>query len=185
MTPNSRVYSTSLSYNPNPASNPGILRTSPAVLPIECHYPSALEELALQMTGVLRDPSNGFQLGEVMHIQADVSTGNHVALRLFVDSCVATLSPDRDSSPQYAVIDFNGWSPVEGIRGGTSLCSCCETGNCGLLGGQCGRVNQPSGQMAGEALPERCASPSMVTRRGKQRLMLLLDPCSSLMQLKA
>ncbi|KAG6939860.1 zona pellucida sperm-binding protein 3, partial [Chelydra serpentina] len=43
-----------------------------------------------------------------MHIQADVSTGNHVALRLFVDSCVATLTPDRDSSPRYAVIDFNG-----------------------------------------------------------------------------
>ncbi|CAM5087137.1 unnamed protein product, partial [Natator depressus] len=136
MTPNSRVYSTSLSYNPSPASNPGILRTSPAVLPIECHYPR---------TCVADDWSaersfNGFQLGEVVHIQADVSTGNHVALKLFVDSCVATLSPDRDSSPQYAVIDFNGWSPVEGIRGGTSLCSCCETGNCGLLGGQCGRV---------------------------------------------
>ncbi|XP_034639610.1 zona pellucida sperm-binding protein 3-like [Trachemys scripta elegans] len=49
-------------------------------------------------------PSNGFQLGEVMPIQADVSTGNHVALRC----CVATLSPDRDSSPCYAVIDFNG-----------------------------------------------------------------------------
>ncbi|KAM7152499.1 zona pellucida sperm-binding protein 3-like [Macrochelys suwanniensis] len=53
-------------------------------------------------------PSNGFQLGEVMHIQADVSTGNHVALSLFVDSCVATLSPYRDSSPRYAVIVFNG-----------------------------------------------------------------------------
>ncbi|CAM5144488.1 unnamed protein product [Eretmochelys imbricata] len=53
-------------------------------------------------------PSNGFQLGEVMHIQADVSTGNHVTLWLFVDSCVATLTPDRDSSPRYAVIDFSG-----------------------------------------------------------------------------
>ncbi|CAM5087220.1 unnamed protein product, partial [Natator depressus] len=53
-------------------------------------------------------PSNGFQLGEVMHIQADVSTGNHVALWLFVDNCVATLTPDRDSSPRYAVIDFSG-----------------------------------------------------------------------------
>ncbi|CAM5144112.1 unnamed protein product, partial [Eretmochelys imbricata] len=73
MTPNSLVYSTSLSYNPNTASNTGILRTSPAVLPVESHYPS--------------------------------------------------------------------WSSVEGTRGGTSLCSCCETGNCGLLGGQCGRVN--------------------------------------------
>ncbi|CAM5087252.1 unnamed protein product [Natator depressus] len=134
MTPDSLVYSTSLNYNPTPASNPVILRTNPAVIPIECHYPrkdnvsskaikptwvpfsstlSAEERLDFSLHLMNDDwsaerPSNGFQLGEVMHIQADVSTGNHVALRLFVDSCVATLSPDRDSSPRYAVIDFNG-----------------------------------------------------------------------------
>uniref|UniRef100_A0A674ICP8 Zona pellucida sperm-binding protein 3 n=1 Tax=Terrapene triunguis TaxID=2587831 RepID=A0A674ICP8_9SAUR len=124
-------------YNrPLPASNPTILRTGPAVIPIECHYPrkdnvssraikptwvpfnstlSAKERLdfSLHLMNDRYDwsaerPSNGFQLGEVMHIQADVSTGNHLALRLFVDSCVATLGPDRDSSPRYAVIDFNG-----------------------------------------------------------------------------
>ncbi|CAM5144604.1 unnamed protein product [Eretmochelys imbricata] len=134
MTPDSLVYSTSLNYNPTPASNPMILRTNPAVIPIECHYPrkdnvsskaikptwvpfsstlSAEERLDFSLHLMNDDwsaerPSDGFQLGEVMHIQADVSTGNHVALRLFVDSCVATLSPDRDSSPRYAVIDFNG-----------------------------------------------------------------------------
>ncbi|XP_037767050.1 zona pellucida sperm-binding protein 3-like [Chelonia mydas] len=134
MTPDSLVYSTSLNYNPTPASNPVILRTNPAVIPIECHYPrkdnvsskaikptwvpfsstlSAEERLDFSLHLMNDDwsaerSSNGFQLGEVMHIQADVSTGNHVALRLFVDSCVATLSPDRDSSPRYAVIDFNG-----------------------------------------------------------------------------
>ncbi|KAM7151428.1 LOW QUALITY PROTEIN: zona pellucida sperm-binding protein 3-like [Macrochelys suwanniensis] len=235
MTPNSLVYSTSLFYNPTPASNPVIQRTSPAVIPVECHYPrkdnvssraikptwvpfsstlSAEERLDFSLR-LMNDDwsaerlSNGFQLGEVMHIQADVSTGNHVALRLFVDSCVATLGPDRDSSPRYAVIDFNGclvdgrsddttsafvsprprqdtlqfmvdvfrfagdasnliyischlkvtaaeqapdalnkacsfnkagniWSPVEGTR---QICSCCETGNCGLVGGQSRRVN--------------------------------------------
>ncbi|KAM9124576.1 zona pellucida sperm-binding protein 3-like [Pangshura tecta] len=134
MTPDSLVYSTSLNYNPTPASNPVILRTNPAVIPIECHYPrkdnvsskaikptwvpfsstlSAEERLGFSLRLMNDDwsaerPSSGFQLGEVMHIQADVSTGNHVALRLFVDSCVATLTPDRDSSPHYAVIDFNG-----------------------------------------------------------------------------
>ncbi|XP_074820992.1 zona pellucida sperm-binding protein 3-like [Natator depressus] len=133
-TPDSLVYSTSLNYNPTPASNSVILRTNPAVIPIECHYPrknnvsskaikptwvpfsstlSAEERLDFSLHLMNDDwsaerPSNEFQLGEVMHIQADVSTGNHVALRLFVDSCVATLSPDRDSSPRYAVIDFNG-----------------------------------------------------------------------------
>uniref|UniRef100_A0A674IAM1 Zona pellucida sperm-binding protein 3 n=1 Tax=Terrapene triunguis TaxID=2587831 RepID=A0A674IAM1_9SAUR len=97
---------------PLPASNPTILRTGPAVIPIECHYPrkdnvssraikptwvpfnstlSAKERLDFSlhlMNDSAERPSNGFQLGEVMHIQADVSTGNHLALRLFVDSCV-------------------------------------------------------------------------------------------------
>uniref|UniRef100_A0A8C0IZA8 Zona pellucida sperm-binding protein 3 n=1 Tax=Chelonoidis abingdonii TaxID=106734 RepID=A0A8C0IZA8_CHEAB len=134
MTPDSLVYSTSLNYNPTPDSNPVILRTNPAVIPIECHYPrkdnvsskaikptwvpfsstlSAEKGLSFSLRLMNDDwsaerPSNGFQLGEVMHIQADVNTGNHVALRLFADSCVATLTPDRDSSPHYAVIDFNG-----------------------------------------------------------------------------
>ncbi|CAM5144601.1 unnamed protein product, partial [Eretmochelys imbricata] len=53
-------------------------------------------------------PSNGFQLGEVMHIQADVHKEPQSHMVPSVDSCVATLSPDRDSSPRYAVIDFNG-----------------------------------------------------------------------------
>ncbi|KAH0619903.1 hypothetical protein JD844_014308 [Phrynosoma platyrhinos] len=52
--------------------------------------------------------SNRYQLGETMHIQADVNTDNHVALRLFVDHCVATLSPDTASSPRYAVVDYHG-----------------------------------------------------------------------------
>ncbi|CAM5144609.1 unnamed protein product [Eretmochelys imbricata] len=39
MTPDSLLYSTSLNYNPTPASNSVILRTNPAVIPIECHYP--------------------------------------------------------------------------------------------------------------------------------------------------
>uniref|UniRef100_A0A8C3SQ09 Zona pellucida sperm-binding protein 3 n=1 Tax=Chelydra serpentina TaxID=8475 RepID=A0A8C3SQ09_CHESE len=232
-TPDSLVYSTNLSYNPTPASHPVILRTSPAVIPIECHYhrKDNVSSKAIKLTWVplsstlsleerlsfslMNDdwsterPFNGFQLGEVMHIQADVSTGNHVDLRLFVDSYVATLNPDRDSSPRYAVLDFNGclvdgksvdtpsafisprsredtlqlmvdafrfagdasnliyischlkvtaaeqapdalnkacsfnkagniWSPVEGTR---QICSCCETGNCGLVGGQSRRVN--------------------------------------------
>ncbi|NWT76742.1 ZP3 protein, partial [Prunella himalayana] len=32
----------------------------------------------------------------------------HVPLRLFVDSCVATLGPGAGSEPHYAIIDFNG-----------------------------------------------------------------------------
>lgn len=53
-------------------------------------------------------PFTGFQLGDILNIQAEVSTESHVPLRLFVDSCVAALSPDGDSSPHYSIIDFNG-----------------------------------------------------------------------------
>lgn len=53
-------------------------------------------------------PFTGFQLGDVLNIQAEVATESHVPLRLFVDSCVAALSPSTDSSPHYAIIDFNG-----------------------------------------------------------------------------
>jgi len=39
VTPEALIYSTSLNYSPVHAGNPVIIRTSPAVVPIECHYP--------------------------------------------------------------------------------------------------------------------------------------------------
>jgi len=39
VTPDALVYSTSLNYNPVPTGNPVVIRTSPVVVPIECHYP--------------------------------------------------------------------------------------------------------------------------------------------------
>ncbi|XP_062998227.1 zona pellucida sperm-binding protein 3-like [Elgaria multicarinata webbii] len=134
MTPDSLVYSISLYYQPTPGANAVILRTSPAEVPIECHYPrrnnvsskaikptwvpfsstlSAEEKLSFSVRLMSDDwsaerTSNGYQLGDVMYIQAAVNTENHVPLRLFVDHCVATLSPGRDSTPQYPIIDYKG-----------------------------------------------------------------------------
>ncbi|XP_066491559.1 zona pellucida sperm-binding protein 3-like [Tiliqua scincoides] len=134
MTQDSLVYGISLYYKPTPGSNSVIVRTNPAEVPIECHYPrkdnvsskaikptwvpfsstiSAEEKLAFSLRLMKDDwsserPSNRYHLGDTMHIQADVHTENHVALRLFIDNCVATPNPDRDSSPQYSIIDFNG-----------------------------------------------------------------------------
>ncbi|XP_031472181.1 zona pellucida sperm-binding protein 3-like isoform X1 [Phasianus colchicus] len=134
VTPEALIYSTSLNYSPVHAGNPVIIRTSPAVVPIECHYPrrNNVSSYAIQPTWapfhstlsseqrllfslhLMNDDwsteraSTVFQLGEVLHMQASVSVGNHAPLRLFVDSCVATPSPDRGSSPQYAFIDFSG-----------------------------------------------------------------------------
>uniref|UniRef100_A0ACB8E5X4 Uncharacterized protein n=1 Tax=Sphaerodactylus townsendi TaxID=933632 RepID=A0ACB8E5X4_9SAUR len=164
MTPDSLVYNIILHYKPTPASNAVVIRTSPVEVPIECHYPrkSNVSSKAIQPTWIpfsstlsaeqklsftlrlMNDDwssertSNAYQLGDVMNIQANVNGENHVALRLFVDSCVATLTPQRDSSPQYAIIDYNGWVPVEGTR---DICNCCENRNCGPTRGQPGRVN--------------------------------------------
>uniref|UniRef100_A0ABM5EY77 Zona pellucida sperm-binding protein 3 n=1 Tax=Pogona vitticeps TaxID=103695 RepID=A0ABM5EY77_9SAUR len=134
MTPDSLVYSVTLYYRPSLGSHPVIVRTSPAEVPIECHYPrkdnvsskairptwipfsstiSSQQRLAFSLRLMNEDwstesTSNRYQLGEAMHIQADVKAENHVELRLFVDNCVATLSPDGTSSPRYVVVDHHG-----------------------------------------------------------------------------
>ncbi|XP_029819025.1 zona pellucida sperm-binding protein 3, partial [Manacus vitellinus] len=134
VTPDSLIYTTSLNYSPVLPSNPVVIRTSPAVVPIECHYPrrdnvsshgvkptwapfrytlSSEERLPFSLRLMSDDwsaerASAVFQLGEVLHFQAGVDAENHVPLRLFVDSCVATLTPDRTSSLQYAFIEFSG-----------------------------------------------------------------------------
>ncbi|NXG42252.1 ZP3 protein, partial [Psilopogon haemacephalus] len=134
VTPDALIYSTSLNYNPAPAGNPSIVRASPALVPIECYYPrrdnvsssavkptwapfhstlSSEEQLPFSLHLMNDDwsaerDSTIFQLGEVLHFQAGVNTENHAPLRLFVDSCVATPTPDWSSSPQYTFIDFSG-----------------------------------------------------------------------------
>nr|ALA55519.1 zona pellucida 3-b [Notamacropus rufogriseus] len=128
------VYSINLYYNPTPIGNSVILRNSPAVILIECSYPrrSNVSSRAMQptwtpfsstlssQTGLkftlqlmtddwsTKRASSSYQLGDVISLQADVNTGSHVTLRLFIDSCVATSKPNQDSSPRYALIDFHG-----------------------------------------------------------------------------
>nr|XP_060611854.1 zona pellucida sperm-binding protein 3-like [Anolis sagrei ordinatus] len=134
MTSDFLVYSITLYYRPNLGNRPVIIRTSSAEVPIECHYPrkdnvsskairptwipfsstiSSEQKLAFSLQLMNGDwsaerTSNRYQLGEAMHIQANVKTDNHVALRLFVDHCVATLSPDITSAPRYTIVDYNG-----------------------------------------------------------------------------
>ncbi|XP_038623241.1 zona pellucida sperm-binding protein 3-like [Tachyglossus aculeatus] len=134
MTSDSLIYRTVLYYSPSPARNPLIMRTNPVSVPIECRYPRKdnVSSRAIQPTWVpfhstlwaeerlgfslrlmtddwsMERSSLSFQLGEILHIQADVQTGHHVPLRLFIDHCVATPTPDKASTPQYRIIDFNG-----------------------------------------------------------------------------
>ncbi|XP_074153044.1 zona pellucida sperm-binding protein 3-like [Sminthopsis crassicaudata] len=134
MTPDSLIYNTMIRYAPSPSQSPLVLRSSSVSVPIQCKYPrrdnvssrairptwvpfrstlSQEQRLKFSLRLMEDDWSTGrsssaFQLGDLIHIQADVYTGYHVPLRLFVDSCKATLTPDPASVPHYVVIDLNG-----------------------------------------------------------------------------
>uniref|UniRef100_G1MAM2 E3 ubiquitin-protein ligase n=1 Tax=Ailuropoda melanoleuca TaxID=9646 RepID=G1MAM2_AILME len=134
VTDSALVYSTFLLHSPRPAENLSILRTNRAEVPIECHYPrhsnvssqailptwvpfrtTVLSEEKLVFSLRLMEEDWGsekrsptFQLGDVAHLQAEVHTGSHVPLQLFVDHCVATLTPARNASPHHTIVDFHG-----------------------------------------------------------------------------
>ncbi|KAK2916326.1 hypothetical protein Q8A67_000700 [Cirrhinus molitorella] len=135
MTEDELVYTFSLIYAPQQASLSGpIIRSSGAVVGIECHYarvhdvssdalmptwiPYAAtivsEELLLFSLRLMTDdwrferPSNQYYLGDFINIEASVRSYNHVPLRVFVDSCVATSVPDTNAIPRYAFIENNG-----------------------------------------------------------------------------
>ncbi|XP_034409235.1 zona pellucida sperm-binding protein 3-like [Cyclopterus lumpus] len=128
------IYSFLLIYTPTPIGNTFILKTNPAKVVIECHYPrrllvsssavrptwkpflsSMLSEQRLQFTLRLMTedwqsprPSNSYRLGEVMHIEAVALRGHHVPLRVYVDSCVATVGADPGSLPRYPFVSNHG-----------------------------------------------------------------------------
>ncbi|XP_030265200.1 zona pellucida sperm-binding protein 3-like isoform X2 [Sparus aurata] len=134
MTEESLIYSFSLKYSPTPIGNTVILKTNPAEVVIECHYrrrhyvssnavrptwkPFASNMLAEQqlhfslrlMTDDWQEQrqSSVYFLSDVMHIEAAVAQGHHVPLRVYVDSCVATVTPDPDSRPRYPFIRNHG-----------------------------------------------------------------------------
>ncbi|XP_077772479.1 zona pellucida sperm-binding protein 3-like [Podarcis muralis] len=134
-TADSLFYHTRLYYNPSSASSPGIVRNSSVEIPIECHYPreDKVSSNGTKPTGVpftsTKSVEGGFRfslrlmtddwsaerestrywLGDYLHIQADVEReGDHLPLRLLVDSCVAKQTPEEDASLQYAILDFHG-----------------------------------------------------------------------------
>ncbi|ELK06879.1 zona pellucida sperm-binding protein 3 [Pteropus alecto] len=134
VTEDALVYSTFLLHNPRPVGNLSILRTNFAEVPIKCLFPRqgnvssqailptwvpfrttvfSEEKLVFSLhlmeenwSAKKRSPT--FQLGDIAHLQAEVHTGSHVPLRLFVDHCVATPTPDRNTSPYHTIVDFHG-----------------------------------------------------------------------------
>ncbi|XP_068129452.1 zona pellucida sperm-binding protein 3-like [Hyperolius riggenbachi] len=134
MSPDWVIYSTSLSYIPTASRDVPIIRTNSAVVPIQCFYHrhsnvssdaikptwspfsttvSSEERMSFSLNLMSDDwnsPRNSitFHLGDVINIEASVETQNHIDLILYVDSCVATLSQDPTSSPNYNIIAANG-----------------------------------------------------------------------------
>ncbi|XP_004630510.1 zona pellucida sperm-binding protein 3 [Octodon degus] len=128
------VYSTFLLHTPRPVGNLSIVRTNRAEVPIECRYPrhgnvssqailptwvpfrttvSSEEKLAFSLRLMeenwsMEKTSPTFYLGEAAYLQAEVHTGSHPPLQLFVDYCVATPTPDQDAFPRHTIVDFHG-----------------------------------------------------------------------------
>ncbi|XP_055008296.1 zona pellucida sperm-binding protein 3-like isoform X2 [Boleophthalmus pectinirostris] len=130
MTEESLVYTNLLIYSPEPSAG-GVIRMEEAVIPIECHYErkysltssalfptwipfvstmATMEKLNFALKVMTPDwlykrTSNVFYLGEPIPIEASVRPGHHMGLRVFLSSCVATLTPDEHSSPRYVFIE--------------------------------------------------------------------------------
>lgn len=52
--------------------------------------------------------SKVFHLGETLHLQAYYAAPDSGQRRVFIDSCVTTLSPDPGSVPRYYFIENHG-----------------------------------------------------------------------------
>ncbi|XP_067833729.1 zona pellucida sperm-binding protein 3-like [Heptranchias perlo] len=121
------VDTTHLNHTPN-------ARGSVIVIPIECHYfrkgnvssdpikptwipfsstksGEGLLSFSLRLMNddwLTECTSTVYYLGDLIHIEASVSMTNHMPLKLYIDSCAAALSPDKDSTPRNNIIDSHG-----------------------------------------------------------------------------
>ncbi|CAL8305560.1 unnamed protein product [Merluccius merluccius] len=133
MTERNLVYTNLLIYTPA-ASVDGLIRMEEAVIPIECHYDrkyslsssplqpkwipftatrATVETLDFSLRIMTSDwlyerGSNIFYLGEPIYMEASVRVANHMDLRVFMSSCVATLYLDRMSTPRYDFVANDG-----------------------------------------------------------------------------
>ncbi|KAI4899592.1 hypothetical protein NFI96_016516 [Prochilodus magdalenae] len=147
LTEDELVYGFTLVYSPSAfATGAPIVRTTGAVIGLECHYPrlhnvssNALlpawipyastevgeERLVFTLRLMMDDwmferPSNQYFLGDLINIEASVMQFNHVPLRIHVDSCVATAVPDVNAVPRYSFIDNYGCLLDAKLTGSTS-----------------------------------------------------------------
>ncbi|XP_054615675.1 zona pellucida sperm-binding protein 3-like [Dunckerocampus dactyliophorus] len=135
------IYSNHLMFWPLPRRH-GITRMTQAVIPVSCHYKrrhivsSHSQELhRMSSTSTKTSPfslklmsddwtrprlSNIFYLGDVLNLEASYTNPGTQERLVFMDNCVATLSPDATSVPRYYFIENNGCLSDSRLRGSRS-----------------------------------------------------------------
>ncbi|CAF93677.1 unnamed protein product [Tetraodon nigroviridis] len=122
------IYSNKLVFSPAYGSS-GLGRSPPAVVPVSCRYkrrnvvssnpqqslvlssPAQERTLTLQLMSddwLHERASKVFTLGDILHLQALYMGPDPGQRRVFIDNCVATLSPDPRSVPRYYFITNHG-----------------------------------------------------------------------------
>lgn len=133
ITDDSLIYTNLLIFTPQPSPD-GVVRLEQAIVPIECYYSrrfdvtsnpirptwvpysstqSAVEDLQFSLKLMTSDwrserASSVYFLGDIINIEASVCLGHHVNLRVYFESCVATVIPDIKSGPRYTFIENHG-----------------------------------------------------------------------------
>ncbi|KAK1787623.1 hypothetical protein P4O66_016111, partial [Electrophorus voltai] len=137
VTEDALVYTNLLFYSPEPSLD-GLVQTEDAVIPIKCYYgrrfnvdanpilPTwiphqstqfAVENLAFSLKLMTDDwhetrLSSVYLLGDMMNMEASVYMPQKDLL-VFIETCVATTTPNTNSVPRYKFVD-DGWRSAEG-----------------------------------------------------------------------
>ncbi|XP_071007483.1 zona pellucida sperm-binding protein 3-like [Oncorhynchus clarkii lewisi] len=140
------IYTFYLLYKPSTIANTPVVRSTEAVVGIECHYKRKLnvssnalkptwtffadskfveEQLYFSLKLMTDDwqierASSQYFLGDLIRMEASVLQYHHVPLRVFVESCVATLVPDINSKPRYSFIENDGCLVDAALMGSSS-----------------------------------------------------------------
>uniref|UniRef100_A0A671QIL3 Zona pellucida sperm-binding protein 3 n=1 Tax=Sinocyclocheilus anshuiensis TaxID=1608454 RepID=A0A671QIL3_9TELE len=102
------VYTFRLLYTPQEASYGVPVRSSSAVVGIECHYSRCPNDWLVEYDWRFERPSNQYFLSDIINFEASVRSYNHVPFRVCVDNYVATAVPDVSAAPRYPLLRIKG-----------------------------------------------------------------------------
>uniref|UniRef100_A0A8C6U520 Zona pellucida sperm-binding protein 3 n=1 Tax=Neogobius melanostomus TaxID=47308 RepID=A0A8C6U520_9GOBI len=103
------IYSNVVIYSPEPSQD-GLLRLDLChVTVLFCKYPVHAPHMGIfcftDHYWKLERESHVYYVGDPIHFEGSCILGNHKPLRVFVDHCVATATPDPDAALRYDFID--------------------------------------------------------------------------------